>query len=203
MTEATEEAHVVTECACRLKEEVKPLSRRMDVAHTVEGVFLAGPPPGYGSAKNGMNVCPVCEGPAVRWCKCFHGNRWCASDHHWRPCPQHKEERVLIPDKDDHSFSNKCACGQKYEPREEDLAEQTTSVIQASIGDVIARSLNTHHIAENLSSSVCKFVGNHLSHLEKRMKRVEKVMDSLKRVLQEEVDGDGKEPPTKRQRTGV
>jgi len=60
-----------------------------------------------------MDTCPVCAGPAVQWCKCLLGNRSCAEGHAWKPCPVHRDAKVVIPDAGGHGDeSDACQCGE-------------------------------------------------------------------------------------------
>lgn len=57
-----------------------------------------------------LQTCPVCEGPAVRWCKCPSGNRWCEKKHQWKPCYEHQDERIVVPKSMGHAFPEYCTC---------------------------------------------------------------------------------------------
>ena len=60
-----------------------------------------------------MDTCPVCASPATGWCKCEEGNRWCAARHHWKPCPEHRDTPVVLPDDATHGPSKGCLCGRQ------------------------------------------------------------------------------------------
>jgi hypothetical protein len=62
-----------------------------------------------------MNTCPVCQGPATLWCRCLEGNRWCAQQHHWKPCAVHRDEAVVLPDDYEHASTDECTCSKKEE----------------------------------------------------------------------------------------
>lgn len=56
-----------------------------------------------------MNLCPVCETPAVVNCKCPRLDSRCANGHEWHYCPVHHDKVNL--GMSDHAKSE-CTCNE-------------------------------------------------------------------------------------------
>jgi hypothetical protein len=92
----------------------------------------------FSSARH-MNVCPVCEGPAIAWCRCPCSNRWCEKEHQWRPCSVHRDEKVIVPEGDSHDFPGECTCRRKEEEEIEDDESASEDQPVATMTNVLKR----------------------------------------------------------------
>ena len=53
------------------------------------------------------NWCPICDGPAIKQCSCYHKDSCCANGHSWHTCIVHR--RIVARKLPDHGMIG-CTC---------------------------------------------------------------------------------------------